>query len=156
MDCWLSMCAWTAGWTDFSPVFPVSPHKDGSLSSTKQGISRYIADFWAQWTAQTVPQCHSCTTDKHTAAQSWGLWACTNYEVRGSRMGPTSSTGSPMTFMMRPKHSGPTGTCVQITRSVSGAKPEAVGQSSTCGRCARAYDGDQCLIGAHAELHGLP
>jgi hypothetical protein len=37
----------------------------------------------------------------------------------GASIGPASSTGSPMTFMMRPRHAGPTGTMIGEPVSVT-------------------------------------
>ncbi len=66
--------------------------------------------------------CIAESAGQHDAAAQWesralhtdiiGMTNCKRIiAAKNSLMGPHSSTGSPMTFMMRPSVSRPTGTC---------------------------------------------
>ena len=85
-----------------------------------------------QWGPGTCPHAPRCPQRPHPRRQR-------RAQLRwGAPMGPTSSTGSPITFMMRPSVSGPTGTCAAPARlavrlrtgNTRAAHPCRQGQSS--------------------------
>src|SRR5579859_1422099 len=75
-------------------------------------------------------------------------------DSKGELIGPASSIGSPMTFMMRPRHAGPTGTVIGRPVSVTGwprVRPSVVSMAM-----ARTVFSPRCWATSSTRRNGAP